>query len=293
MSIVDFLNAPVPPAFQGHRPFIKMHGLRNYFVIMDNRGIGRPLSSQVISRICDVHEGIGAEQLVTIEPPSTSAEAKGAQAAIRIFNTDGWETGACGNATRCVAQLLFEEFGTDRILLETKGGVLACSLAGDGVVSVILGPISMDWRKVPLSHAEDTSHLPLGSGPLQDGLGFNIGNTQAVFFVDRLSSIDVPLWANPIQKHPLFPEGANVAVVERVDASTLNMVVWERPGMLTEACGTGACVAAYAARLRGLVAGKRVMVHLPGGALDIELLDGDMVKMTGPIAICGSGYVPA
>ena len=288
MSLSAFLKSPSPP---GRRPFVKMHGLRNHFVIIDQRVARDSISDADIIRICDVHEGVGAEQVLTIEQPSPNAKARGAHARMRIFNIDGREVGACGNATRCMAHLLFEETGLDSIWLETAGGYLYCTKVDTADVRVTLGPIRMDWNAIPLSGPADTGHLPLGSGPLRDGLALNIGNPHAVFFVDRLADIDIPSVAPVIQNDPLFAEGANVGVAEVIDDHTLRLAVWERPGILTQACGTGACVAAYAARLRGLVTTDDIVVDLPAGPLHIRLLDDNMVEMTGPVAYCCHGYV--
>ena len=282
MPVTDFFDAPPPPNQPFARPFIKMQGLRNHFVFLDCRHAARPSKSDIV-RICDVHEGVGAEQLITIEAP----RSPGAHVFMGIHNTDGTEAQACGNATRCLAHLLFEETGKDEVLVDSLGGPLHCRKAGLADVSVILGPISLDWQRVPLARAVDTAHLPLTSGPLKDGVALSIGNPHAVFFVDE--AIDIPAAAPGIARDPLFPEGVNVGVAQVVDERTLKLAVWERPGMLTEACGTGACVAAYAGRLRGLLTGDEITVHLPGGTLVIRLLADDRAVMTGPVRFCCAG----
>ncbi|MDX8457163.1 diaminopimelate epimerase [Mesorhizobium sp. VK9D] len=243
-------------------------------------------------RICSTNLGIGGEQLLTIERASDEGLRAGAYAAMRIFNIDDKEVGACGNATRCMAYLLLEEAGKDELVMELAGDVVQCRIrAAPMEVSVTLGPISMDWRKIPLSREVDTTHLPIESGLLTDGVALYIGNPHALFFVDQLDKVDMGRYAPLVQSDPLFPEGANVGAAEIVDEKTLRLVVWERPGTLTKACGTGACVAAYAALNRGLVTSEKIAVHLPGGKLVIELLDGDKVRMTGPVAFCCHGFV--
>lgn len=291
MRLTDFLSRPVPAGIPARYPFIKMQGLRNHFVFLDRRKAAEPLPAADIVRICDVHEGVGAEQVVTINPPSPEALAQGAVARMRIFNIDGREAGACGNATRCMAALLFDETGQDHVVIESPGGLLPCRRQEGRDVSVTLGPISMAWQAIPLVAATDTAHLPVQSGPLRDGLALYIGNPHAVFFVDRFEDVNIPAVAPAIQNHPLFPEGVNVGVAEVVDERTLRMAVWERPGMLTEACGTGACVASFAGRMRGLLRGNEFTVHLPGGRLQIVLLDDDRAIMTGPVEFCCFGYV--
>ena len=270
------------------RPFVKMHGLRNHFVIFDRRQDRRAFRRQDIVRICDVQIGVGGEQLLTIEPPSVA----GATAGMRIFNIDGREVSACGNATRCVAHLLMQEAGAVEMVLETRGGMLRCRQTGPLEVSVELGPIGQDWRAFPLSHAVDMDDLPVESGPLRHGIGRWIGNPHAVFFVDDLDAVDLARDAAPIHDNPLFPEGVNVGVAQMADAQTIRLKVWERPGIATQACGTGACVAAYAARLKGLSDSERFTVHLPAGPLSITLR-GDMAEMAGPVAYCCRGEVEA
>lgn len=285
MPVTEFLSLAAPPQQPFRRPFVKMQGLRNHFVFVDLRHNQPALTKAEVIRICDVHEGVGAEQVIAIAPPISA----GAAAYMEIHNTDGTKAQACGNATRCLAQLLFEETGRDELLIDSLGGPLICRREAAGDVSVTLGPISMDWRRVPLSRPADTQHLPLESGPLKDGLALSIGNPHAVFFVDR--AIDIPAHAPAIARDPLFPESVNVGVAQVIDQHTLRLAVWERPGMLTEACGTGACVAAHAGRLRGFLTGDDVTVHLPGGTLRIRLLEDGRAVMTGPVSFCCAGWV--
>ncbi|MER9859010.1 MULTISPECIES: diaminopimelate epimerase [unclassified Mesorhizobium] len=270
------------------RPFVKMHGLRNHFVIFDRRIDRRAFRRADIVRICDPRIGVGGDQVLTIEPPSLA----GAAAAMRIFNIDGREVSACGNATRCVAHLLMEETGANTLAFETKGGLLKCRRTGAMEVSVALGPIGWNWRDFPLSHEVDMADLPVESGSLRHGMGLWIGNPHAVFFVDSLADINLARDAAPIHDSPLFPEGVNVGVAELVDASTIRLAVWERPGIATQACGTGACVAAFAARRKGLTTSERFTVHLPAGPLSVEIHD-TMAVMSGPVAYCCRGVVAA
>jgi diaminopimelate epimerase len=274
------------------RPFVKMHGLRNHFVVFDRRIDRRAFRRQDIVRICDAEVGVGGEQLLTIELPSPDGVAAGAKAAMRIFNIDGREVSACGNAARCVAHLLMVETGATDLVLETKGGLLRCRRTGPLEVSVELGPIGWNWRDFPLSREVDMFDLPIESGPLCHGMGLWIGNPHAVFFVDSLSDIDLARDAAPIHDDPLFPDGVNVGVAELVDPQTIRLAVWERPGIATQACGTGACVAAFAARHKGLTDSERFTVHLPAGPLSIEI-HGTMAVMAGPVAFCCRGLVAA
>ncbi|MDW9924839.1 diaminopimelate epimerase [Sinorhizobium meliloti] len=293
MKYSEFLAQPSQRGLPHQWPFVKMHGLENYFVIIDRRPGEKNLTSEDIVRICSNNLGVGGEQLLTIESPTEAGKSSGAYARLRIYNTDGTEVGACGNATRCIAYLLLEETGNDELSLELGSNIVQCKRAGELAASVTLGPISMDWQQVPLSHEVDTLHLPVENGPLKDGVGLYIGNPHAVFFVDNLDGVDMSEVAPPIHHSSLFSEGANVGAAEIVDDQTIRLSVWERQGIVTRACGTGACVAVYAATKRGLVSSRKVAVHLPAGKLDIELIEGDRALMTGPVAFCCYGYIAA
>jgi diaminopimelate epimerase len=274
------------------RPFVKMHGLRNDFVIVDGRETPYTPSVVEIVRICDRHEGVGADELVIVETPGSQAAVSGTIAFVRIFNPDGRQVEACGNATRCVGWLLLQESGRKEITIETLGGQLKCRDAGDKLVTVEMGRLRTGWQEIPLSREMDTLHLGIGAGPLQDPVGMNIGNPHAVFFVADLAAVDLTRYGPELQKNQLFPEQANIGAAQLMDPKTLKLSVWERPGILTTACGTGACVAVAAAHRRGLTTEKRMTVIMPAGSVKIELKEGDIVVMTGPVETCYTGHLP-
>jgi len=274
------------------RPFIKMHGLRNDFVIVDGRETPYTPSVAEIVRICNRREGVGGDQLLVVEGPRSKAAASGSVAFVRIFNPDGREVEACGNASRCVGWLLLKECARYEVRIETLGGVLTCHHAGEKQVAVEMDKLLIGWREIPLSREMDTLHLGIGAGPLQDPVGMNIGNPHAVFFVDNLDAIDLAKYGPELQNHPLFPEQANIGAAQLIDPKTLKLSVWERPGMLTTACGTGACVAVAAAHRRGLTTEKQMTVLMPGGSVAIELSQNNTVVMTGPVDTCYAGYLP-
>lgn len=273
------------------RPFTKMQGLGNHFVIVDGRDSPfRPPVEEIV-RICDERTGVGADELLVIEAPTEEAKALGAYAFMRIYNPDGREAQACGNATRCLGYLLLEEAGEDNILLETVAGVLECDRAGELSVSVNMGRISMEWESIPTARSVNTLHLEIESGPLRDATLLNIGNPHAVFFVEDLQAVDLARFAPVIQVDPLFPEGVNVGVAELVNETTLRLGVYERPGVLTTACGSGACVAVYAAHARGLTKARAMTVEMPGGSLGVRLNDDGTATMTGPVAFSFRGTI--
>ena len=274
------------------RPFIKMHGLRNDFVIVDARDQPYMPAAEEIVRICDRREGVGGDELLIIEPPRREAETPETYAFVRILNPDGREVEACGNATRCVGWLFMQESKREALVIDTLGGRLVCRRAGDKMVAVEMGRLRTGWQDIPLAHEMDTLHLGIGAGPLQDPVGMNIGNPHAVFFVEDLDAVDLATYGPQLQKHPLFPAEANIGAAELIDSKTLKLSVWERPGAMTTACGTGACVAVGAAHRRGLTNEKRMTVIMPAGSVVIELKEDGTVVMTGPVEICYAGYLP-
>jgi diaminopimelate epimerase len=165
-------------------------------------------------------------------------------------------------------------------------------MAGEKKVAVEMGQLRTGWQEIPLAREMDTLHLNIGAGPLQDPVGMNIGNPHAVFFVDDVDAIDLTAYGPELQKHALFPQGANIGAAQLLDPNTLKLSVWERPGTLTTACGTGACAAVGAARRRGLTDALQMTVLMPAGSMQIELKEDDSVVMIGPVEICYSGYLP-
>ncbi len=158
-------------------------------------------------------------------------------------------------------------------------------------MTVEMGKIRTEWQDIPLSKEMDTLHLNIEMGPLRDPVGINIGNPHVVFFVDDVDLIDLSIYGKTLQTHPLFPEEANIGVAQLLNPETLKLIVWERPGALTTACGTGACVAVAAAHRRGLTDKKCMTVIMPAGSVEIEFKDQNLAVMTGPVEICYVGYL--
>ncbi len=278
------------PAFvkrHSGRFFVKKHGLRNHFVITDAREAPYHPDEQEIVRICDPQTGVGSDQLIVIE----QARDPGADVFMRILNVDGREVEACGNATRCVAWLLMEQQKSDEVVVETLAGPLECKRAGSMQVSCAMGRVTMDWRKIPLAEERDTCHLDLSFGPLSDAVALAIGNPHVVFFVDDLDAVDIEAIAPQIQALPLFPNQVNVGVAQMMSEDGMRLTVYERGAGLTAACGSGACVAAYAALARGLTDCNKMTIEMPAGAVGIEITAAAMAIMTGPVAYCFSGYL--
>jgi diaminopimelate epimerase len=255
-------------------PFTKMHGLGNDFVVIDARSRPILLSDDQKRRIADRRRGIGCDQLIVLEP------SRRADVFMRIYNPDGTEAGACGNATRCISGRLMAEKGVERIVVETISGLLETSAADRGDITVDMGEVKTDWRDIPVAAECDTLHLPLRSGPLMDPVGVNVGNPHAVFFVPDVATIDLEQLGPELEHAPLFPERANIEIVQRLASGRLRMRVWERSAGITQACGSGACATLVAAARRGLT-GRKAEVVLDGGTLTIEWLANNHVMMTG------------
>ncbi|MGZ5910750.1 MAG: diaminopimelate epimerase [Reyranella sp.] len=265
-------------------PFLKMHGLGNDFVVLDARAADLALTPERRRTIADRRLGVGCDQLIVLERP-TDREA---DVFMRIYNPDGGEAGACGNATRCVASVVMDERNSDHVTVQTIAGLLESQktgLASNGlpVISVDMGPARLDWREIPVSQPCDTNHLPLGLGPLQDPVGTNMGNPHATFFVDDADAIPLAELGPKLEHDRLFPERANIGVAQLVGEDRLRLRVWERGAGITLACGSGACAAVVAASRRGLVQRKADVV-LERGTLTVEWLRDGHVLMTGGIA---------
>lgn len=268
-----------------HR-FTKMHGLGNDFVVLDVRETGLVLRPEQIRAIANRRTGVGCDQFIVIELTKDAH----ADVFMRILNADGSEVEACGNATRCIADLVMEQTGRDHTIIETVVGLLDAHPTADGRISVDMGPVKLDWREIPLADPVDTGSVPLEVGPLANPVAVNVGNPHAVFFVDDAEAVDLERWGPQIETHEMFPARINVEVVQVLNDSQLRMRVWERGVGITQACGTGACASLVAAARRKLT-GRRAEVILDGGPLEIEWMPDNTVQMTGPVARSFSGVL--
>ena len=248
--------------------FTKMHGLGNDFVVIDARVAPVEMTPARAHAIADRRHGIGCDQLILLEP-STSADVK-----MRIFNADGGEVEACGNATRCVATLIGKP-----AVIETLGGMLRVTPA-DGGAEVTLGEPEFDWEHIPLAMPMDTRDMPVAWDELEHGAAVNVGNPHIIFFVPEADAVALAELGPRIETDPLFPERVNVNVASLDGENQLQLRVWERGVGLTQACGTGACATAVAAIRAGLVQSP-VTVSLPGGDLIIRWAAGEPIVMSG------------
>lgn len=277
----------------GEYSFRKMNGLGNDFVVLDSRARALALAPEIVRVIADRKEGIGCDQLIALEPSDK------ADVFMRIWNADGGEVEACGNAARCVAAVIATEQGRSQVSIETEDQVLGAAVGGDGNVTIDMGVPRLAWDEIPLAEPfHDTSRIELQAGPIDAPVlhspgAVNVGNPHALFFVEDTEAIDLAGIGPMLECHPLFPERANISLVQVMSTDHLKVRTWERGAGLTRACGTAACASAVAAVRRDL-AGRKVTVSLPGGDLVIEWREADgHVLMTGPYELDFEGTLPA
>jgi len=269
-----------------------MNGLGNDFVVLDARSRALPLGADALRAIADRKEGIGCDQIIALEP------SRMADVFMRIWNADGGEVGACGNAARCVAGIVAAERGEKTASIETESGVLSALAGTDGTVTVDMGAPRFAWNEITLTEPfHDTRGIELQIGPIDAPVlhtpsVVNVGNPHALFFVEDVMAHDLAKLGPMLEHHPLFPERANISLVQVLSPDHLKVRTWERGAGLTQACGTAACAAAVAAARREL-AGRRVKVTLPGGDLLIDWRESDgHILMTGPYALDFEGTLP-
>lgn len=281
------------------RTFLKMNGLGNDFVVIQTLTETFDPTPEQIRAIAkrpgvDGKGGIGCDQVIAIDPP----KAPGASAYVRFWNSDGEETGACGNGTRCVAWLLMQSAGKDAVAFDTVAGRLSGKAAGDRLVTVDMGLPGLDWTQIPLAEEMNTERVELQVGPIDAPLVHtpvcvSMGNPHVVFFVDAPVTDDFARGTGSlVEHHPLFPEGVNVGFAHVAARDHIRLKVWERGAGLTQACGTGACAAQVAAVRRGLT-DRKARVEFDTGSLTIEWRESDgHVIMTGPITMEYAGKLP-
>ena len=242
--------------------FRKMNGLGNDFVVLDARARALPLAPDAVRAIADRDDGIGCDQLIVLE------SSRQADVFMRIYNADGGEVGACGNAARCVAALVADEHGRAQVRIETESGVLAATVNDDGSVTIDMGAPRFAWDEIPLAEPfDDTRRIELQVGPIDEPVlhspsVVNVGNPHCIFFVDDVDAHDLARFGPMLEHHPLFPGARQYLACpgHRADASR------SAPGSAardsTRACGTAACASAVAAARRELT-GRKVKVACP------------------------------
>lgn len=264
-------------------PFVKMNGLGNDILVVDGRTRPTGLTASAIRRLSPLGDGLGFDQVVTLEP-----DPGGADVFMRIANADGGEVEACGNAARCIADRLFAEAGGASLSINTLGGRLEARRRDDGIVEVDMGQARFGWSDIPLAHAiDDTMAIGEVAAAESAGLGpgsvANVGNPHIVYWVNDPGAIDLARIGPEIEHDGLFPNRINVTLARVVDRGRIEIRVWERGAGLTRACGTAACATAALAARTGRT-GRQVTIGLPGGDLEIGLGEDGSILMAGPVA---------
>ena len=260
----------------------KMDGLGNDFIIIDQRNQNLDLKKDQIVRICD-RNYIGCDQLILIK------KNRKIDAGLEFYNSDGSISGACGNGTRCVADLLARENKKKEIILWTSAGILKSKILGDNLVETEIGIPKTKWNEIPLNKEMDTKNLKIEISDKNNnkhigGTAINVGNPHIIFFVNNVDDFDISNIGPKIENSELFPEKCNVTIATVLKKNLIKVKVWERGAGLTKACGTAACATAVAGVEMGLIKNK-VTVTLPGGDLEIYYKSNNNIIMTGPTEI--------
>lgn len=271
-------------------PYRKMNGLGNAFTVLDLRASGAAITPEDARRIADPKTGPGCDQVISLE------RRHGVDGVFMgVWNADGSEVGACGNAARCVGWLLMEESGHSVVDFAAGAGRLRAERIGDARIAVDMGEPKFGWRDIPLAEQmDDTRFIDIKLGPIDapklwGPSAVNIGNPHCIFFVDDAEAQELDRFGPLVENHPLFPERANVSVAEVKSAHAIRLRVWERGVGITKACGTAACATLAAAHRRRLT-GRKAVITLDGGDLGVEWRESDHhIIMTGPVELEGEG----
>ncbi|MBB3169691.1 diaminopimelate epimerase [Simiduia aestuariiviva] len=270
--------------------FSKMHGLGNDFVMIDAISQKVRLNADKVRKLADRRFGIGCDQVLIVEEPSNPD----VDFRYRIYNADGSEVENCGNGARCFANFVRERklTGKQVIKVETASGILELHVKRGDQVQVDMGKPILAPADIPFNSQQQSTIYPLHiDGQTLQISAVSMGNPHAVLVVDNCAAAPVERLGPQIENHPDFPNRVNVGFMEVLSRTEINLRVYERGAGETLACGTGACAAVVAGRLRDLL-DSTVTVNLPGGALVIEWAGGDHpVRMTGPTAQVFQGQV--
>ena len=259
----------------------KMDGLGNDFVIIDQRYQNYNLTKDQIIKICD-RKFIGCDQLIFIKKSDEK------DAGLEFYNSDGSVSGACGNGTRCVADLLSKENNDKEIILWTSSGALKSQILGDNLIETEIGVPKINWNEIPLNQNLDTKNLKIkivNKNNIEHigGTSVNVGNPHVVFFVDNIEDYDLKKIGPEIENHKYFPEKCNVTLAQVINKKLIKVKVWERGAGLTKACGTAACATAVAANINELT-GKTTDIEFALGKLSISIDENNSIHMKGPVS---------
>jgi len=259
----------------------KMDGLGNDFVIFDNRKKVTHLDKSEIIKIAD-RNFIGCDQLIFIN------KSNDYDAELDFYNSDGGNSTACGNGTRCIAYLISKEKNKEEIIFKTQSGVLKSKILGNNIVETNIGTPKFDWKKIPLSKEIDNTNLGItifdqDGISLTGGYALSVGNPHLIFFVNKVENYDLPKIGPGLEKHSMFPEKCNVTLAEIESKKLIKVKVWERGVGITKACGTAACATAVAGYKKELTQ-NIVDIQFELGAITISIDKNNSVNMKGKVS---------
>ena len=259
----------------------KMDGLGNDFVILDQRFNEIILTKEQIIKICS-RSFIGCDQLIIINKSEDN------DGDLIFYNSDGSESSACGNGTRCVAYLISEENNKKEINLRTKSGILNSKILDRNLVETVIGVARTDWKEIPISHKIDTKNLNLriedkNKNEYFGGTAVNVGNPHTIFFVDKLENYNLSEIGPSLEKNKLFPDRCNITLAKIENSKKIFVKVWERGAGLTKACGSAACATAFASKINGFTENE-VDIAFELGNLSISINKNNSIKMKGAVS---------
>ncbi|MAR76348.1 MAG: diaminopimelate epimerase [Rhizobiales bacterium] len=262
----------------------KMNGAGNEFIIIDNSDINFTYTPDIVISICSNSLETSCDQLITIE------KRVGHCLNLNIWNKDGSKAEACGNASRCVAKLIFDEIGVEYVELRSENCTHLCKKMDNGGVIVNMGKANTNGKNIPISlDMDDTLNFNYNFEfkdlkKVKYTSVINVGNPHIIFWLDSINNIKPEVIGPLVENHKIFPEKINVSFAEIVDKNNIKLAVWERGAGITRACGTAACAAAYSAMKLGL-ASNNLNISLPGGILEINIDPEGNIHKTGPVEL--------
>jgi|TARA_B110000438_G_C15802004_1_gene645577 diaminopimelate epimerase len=259
----------------------KMDGLGNDFIIFDKREKPILLSKNQIKKISNRNH-TGCDQVIFI------SKSKSGDPLIEFYNSDGGETAACGNGSRCVAYLLMKENNEKKITLRTKFGILKAEINNENLIKINMGSPNFEWHKIPLVKEMDNRNLKIKINNIDGkevvgGFSLSVGNPHLIFFVEELNKFDLNKIGPQLENHNYFPEKCNITLASIINKKYIKVKVWERGAGLTRACGTAACATAVSGSILGLN-DRSVDIEFIEGLLNINWKKDNNIYMTGKVS---------
>ena len=269
------------------RQFVKMQAVGNDAIVLDCLKTAVANPTHMARKLCNRHTGIGADQLMLL------TKSRKADFGVRFFNPDGSEPGMCGNGIRCIARYV-KDWGLSakkQLTFETSSGIKPVNIRGK-MIDVDMGEPRMKGKEIPVNLSGRVINRPLKLETKDFRITcLNVGNPHCIIFQEDLAEFDINRFGPMIEHHHVFPKRANVSFVNVVSRNEIYMRVWERGVGETLGCGTGASAATVASVLNGFT-GRKVLVHLPGGKLEVEWNRKDNhITMSGPAEVVFVGEI--